>query len=161
MKNTKWNENEIRFEVEELNGACEPDAIEEPKKGGLRQFVRKNGVKIIVGTYYVLMAAATVGGIVKGARNQKKFDLLIKQKYGENTVEGKFAEGNLKRLWEGNRAFEESYKGNFDKVADFVKDLDMRADEGYTINRVVDKSGKIVTELMQIRDEGWYHGQIL
>lgn len=159
--NTKWNENEIRFEVEEQEETCEPDAIEELKRGGLRQFVRRNGEKIVVVTYYGLMAAVTIGGIVKGARNQKKFDLLIKEKYGANTTEGKFAEGNLKRLWEGNRAFEESYKGNFDKVADFVKDLDMRADESYTINRVVDKSGKIVTELMQIRDEGWYHGQIL
>ena len=139
----------------------EPFVIEPAKDEKKPGFWRRNGAKIIAVTYYTTMAALVIGGIIKGAKNQKTFDRLIKEKYGENHTEGCFAEGNLKKLWDGNRAFEESYKGNFDKVADFVKGLDMRADETYSIDRVVDKTGKLVTELVQVRDGGYYHGVTL
>ena len=139
---------------------CEPEIVEELKeKRGFRHFMRKNGGKIVAVVWYGGMAALTIGGIIKGFKNQKQFENLIREKYGNDSVtEGIFAEGNMKKLWDGNREFEESYKGNFDKVVDFVKGLDMKADENYSISRVVDKGGKISTELVMTRDGGFYHG---
>lgn len=134
--------------------------MEEPKEErGFKRFMKKNGGKIVAVVFYGGMAALTIGGIVKGFRNQKNFEHLIKEKYGDDSVtEGIFAEGDMKKLWNGNREFEESYKGNFDKVVDFVKSLDMKADENYSISRVVDKGGKLSTELVMTRDGGFYHG---
>ena len=151
---------EIKLNEVETKRPEEPIVIEEPKKeGGFKNFLRKNAGKIFGVAFYGGMAALAIGGIVKGYRNQNTFEKLIQQKYNDPSItEGIFAEGNMKKLWDGNRAFEESYKGNFDKVADFVKGLNMRADENYSISRVVDKSGKIATELVMTRDGGFYHG---
>ena len=151
---------EIKLNEVETKRSEEPIVVEEPKKeGGFKNFLRKNAGKIFGVAFYGGMAALAIGGIVKGYRNQNTFEKLIQQKYNDPSItEGIFAEGNMKKLWDGNRAFEESYKGNFDKVADFVKGLNMRADENYSISRVVDKSGKIAHELVMTRDGGFYHG---
>ena len=153
------NENEVK-KIEEVTDVLEPAVIEEPKEErSFKRFMKKNGGKIVAIIFYGGMAALTIGGIIKGAKNQKTFDRLIKEKYGNDSVtEGIFAEGDMKKLWNGNREFEESYKGNFDKVVDFVKGLDMKADENYSISRVVDKGGKLSTELVMTRDGGFYHG---
>ena len=118
---------EIKLNEVETKRPEEPVVIEEPKKeGGFMNFLRKNARPIVGVTWYGGMAVLTIVSIVKGYRNQKTFEKLIQQKYNDPSItEGIFAEGNMKKLWDGNRAFEESYKGNFDKVADFVKGLNL------------------------------------
>lgn len=131
------------------------EAREEVKK---ESFWKKHQAEIIAGSYYGVVLLLTCLGVRKSIKNCKLFDNQIKSKYGQNVTEGCMLNKSLKEMWDGNRKFEEEYKGNFDKVADFVKGLDMRSDELYTIEKCVDKSGKLVTALTQTRDGGWYHG---
>lgn len=141
--------------------------VEEPmpcevkeKRVSLKERVKRNRNKIITGAIYGAYLGALGLITIRGIKQTKAFNRAFSAKYGENVSEGCIFGGkDLKALWDQHDKYEEEYKGNFEKIRDAAKGLKLKSGEYYILDRCT-KDGKLVTELVQNRDGGWWHGEL-
>lgn len=141
--------------------------VEEPKaketvKTKIKAFWDKNGSKIIVGGIYTILIGGVAAYAVHGFKQERDFNDAIRQMYGPKVREGNFLGGPIKKRWAAHKKWEEEgYEDNFNKVMDFVKSMNLKNNEYYSIDNVVGDNGENIIEVMQMLDGGFYHGELI
>lgn len=148
---------EVNFEEIVENEMNEEQERKQP--GKFRQFWDKHGEKILYGGIMVLTLAGFGVAVGVQLHNGKVFENDIKAKYGPKATAGNIFGGNPKKLWGQNQIWEEKYKSNFDSVYDLAKQLNLKPEENFSIEKVYD-DGELVTQVVQFTKDGYYHGNL-
>lgn len=134
----------------------------EKVKAKAKKFWKKNGDKIIIGGFYTLLIGGTALYAIHGYKQERAFNDSIMQMYGPKVREGNLLGGPIKKRWAAHKKWEEEgYEDNFNKVVDFVKSMNLKDNEYYSIDNVVGDNGENIIEVMQMLDGGFYHGELI
>ena len=141
--------------------------VEEPKakekaKAKMKEFWKKNGGMIVTGAICILGIGGLTAYAVHGFKQERDFNDAIRQMYGPKVREGNILGGPIKKRWAAHKKWEEEgYEDNFNKVMDFVKSMNLKDNEYYSIDNVVGDNGENIIEVMQMLDGGFYHGELI
>lgn len=148
--------------IEKEPVAAREMTMKEKVKAKAKKFWKKNGDKIIIGGFYTLLIGGTALYAIHGYKQERAFNDSIMQMYGPKVREGNLLGGPIKKRWAAHKKWEEEgYEDNFNKVVDFVKSMNLKDNEYYSIDNVVGDNGENIIEVMQMLDGGFYHGELI